>query len=679
MNRTVAPSLSLLVSIVLLLVYAPPLSAAAGDLVWYFQGIQDVYAIDDIEDVDGDGITDIVVESFDAGAVGDHLSCLSGASPGPTASVIWSTQPAGGPSSSGGYGNECMMVGPDMSGDGREDVLLGTAWGGRTAYVLRGTDGGVAFDFDTYADTPPVPATSGWVYTVESIPDVDDDGSPDLLFACGSDNDGAYCVSPIEGIVLWYQFMGDAVYSCAALDDVNGDGKPDGAFGVGDNADAVWVVAGGGGPTANVVWTAPMPGSVQVVERIADLNGDGVNDVLAGTWTSTGNVYALSGVSGAPIWTAPIGSFQYIMRLVALDDVDGDGYEDVAVGSWDNRAVVLSGVDGSLVWDTRVGTLNGGDVWAIGRVADTNGDGINDVVAGSFDNHVYLFDGATGDSLWWYNTGNRLYFVNGVGDITGNGWPEVVAGTQMLTAGPPGGRAYLLEGGDISTGVEGPSLALQASTTGGGVRVSLEGAFGYVRCHVERIRAGEGETAEAESFKHELIDALAVGQMTSAEAIAARSLTPGATWVRLTPEPLEIVSGRASYLDGGAAPGETYEYRFVLLTATDDVLYSPTARLVLPGRGPASRALSLAARPNPMNPATTIELTLPEAGPVRIDVYEASGRQVARILDGNRPAGTMRFEWDGRGDDGRALPSGVYFVRAESRDRVSVRKLAVVR
>jgi len=655
---------------------AAPALGAAGDLVWYFQGVEDVYAIDDIEDVDGDGVPDIIVESYDAGAVGDHLYCLSGASPGPAASVIWSTKPAGGASSGGGYGNECMIVGPDVTGDGHEDVLLGTAWGGRSAYVLDGLDAGVFYHFDTYADSPPSPPTSGWVYTIRAAPDLDGDLVPDLFFACGSYNDGAYCVSPRDGLVMWYKYLGDAVYSSAVLDDVNGDGRADGAFGVGDNADAVWVLAGGGGPSAVVVWNRPMPGSVLTVARIADISGDGVNDVVAGTWTAGGDVYALNGVNGNVLWIRPIGSYAYVQRLAVLEDVNGDGTEDVAVGSWDNRAVVLSGIDGGVLWDTRVGTLNGGDVWAIGRVEDTNGDGINDVVAGSFDYHVYLFDGATGDSLWWYNTGNRLYFVNGVTDITGNGWPDVVAGTQMLSGGPPGGRAYLLEGGDLSTGVAEPALLARAVPSESGVRVLLGGAHGYPACHVERLLANDEAPG---SFKYELFEVHAKGAMSAADMMAARRLTPGPLWVRLTDRPIPIASGEALFVDRTAEAGAAYDYRFVLLTEEGEEFFSPTARVLLPGSAPEAKESFLAARPNPMNPATTIEFSLPRTGPARLDVFAASGRHVARLLEADAATGAVRVEWDGRDARGEPAPSGLYFVRLETADRVLTTKITIVR
>jgi hypothetical protein len=622
-----------------------------------------------------------MVETFDAGATGDHLYCLSGASPGPTASVIWSAQPPGGPSSSGGYGDECLFAAPDMTGDGQEDVLLGTAWGGRSAYVMNGMTGAVAYDFDTYADTPPSPATSGWVYTVKPVPDVDEDGVTDFFFACGSYNDGAYCISPGDGLVLWYHSIGDAVYSCSVLDDVNGDGRSDGAFGAGENADGVYVIAGGGGPTATVVWTRTLPGDCLATARIADIDGDGMNDVIAGTWSSSGAVYALSGVDGDVIWIAPVGSYSYVQEVVALDDVNGDGLQDVVVGAWDNRATVLSGLDGAILWSTLVGTLNGGDVWTVGRVGDVTCDGINDVVAGSFDYHVYLFDGATGDSVWWYNTGNRLYTVEGVSDITGNGWPEVIAGTQMLTAGPPGGRAYLIEGGDIPTGVAGTALSTSAAPSGPGIRVTLEGAREYAACHVERIRAGDEAARAASAFKRELFGAHETGAMTAADAMAARCLTPGPLWTRLTTEPIPILSGGASYLDTTAEPGRLYAYRFVLLTDEGDMLYAPaaTARAEGTGGGIASPAFSLAACPNPVNPSTTIEFALPEAGPVRLAVYAANGRELARLLDERLPAGPARVEWDGRDSSGRALPSGLYFLRLEGKEFAETAKITVLR
>ncbi|MCA9751410.1 MAG: hypothetical protein KC591_04410, partial [Gemmatimonadetes bacterium] len=346
-----------------------------GALVWMFQGPEDVLSSGEIQDQDGDGTPDLVVESYDAGASGDHLYCLSGAAPGPNAVTIWSVRPLGGPSNSGGYGSDCLEISEDLNRDGKQDVLLGTAWGARTAFALDGTNGATHWSFDTYSDSPPNPAVSGWVYTITSTPDTNGDQVPDVFFGCGSDNNRFYHASGSSGSVLWSLDLGDAIFSSAALGDVTGDGIPDCAAGVGDNADAVWVLRGG--PTGvPLVWNHSMPGTVMALARVSDLTGNGTDDLFAGTWTS--QVFAFDGATGDTAWVAFLPGSANVMRLATLDDVNGDSIPDVAVGSWATSVFALSGADGSILW----ASLTGDDNWAVGRVDDVTGDGINDVVAG---------------------------------------------------------------------------------------------------------------------------------------------------------------------------------------------------------------------------------------------------------------------------------------------------------
>jgi outer membrane protein assembly factor BamB len=114
--------------------------------------------------------------------------------------------------------------------------------------------------------------------------------------------------------------------------------------------------------------------------------------------------------------------------------VTGDGLSELIVSSWENAVIVLDGSDGSLVWKTTVGTLNGGDVWTARAIGDLNGDGREDVIAGSFDTHVYALEGDTGQVFWAFRTGNRVFSVAPVGDLNGDGNPEVAAGTQDTTS-----------------------------------------------------------------------------------------------------------------------------------------------------------------------------------------------------------------------------------------------------
>jgi hypothetical protein len=65
--------------------------------------------------------------------------------------------------------------------------------------------------------------------------------------------------------------------------------------------------------------------------------------------------------------------------------------------------------------------------------------------------------------------------------------------------------------------------------------------------------------------------------------------------------------------------------------------------------------------PNPFNPSTTIRYSLPEAGPVRLAVYDLLGREVARLADGERHAGSHELVFDAAG-----LPSGSYLLVLEA-------------
>jgi hypothetical protein len=57
-------------------------------------------------------------------------------------------------------------------------------------------------------------------------------------------------------------------------------------------------------------------------------------------------------------------------------------------------------------------------------------------------------------------------------------------------------------------------------------------------------------------------------------------------------------------------------------------------------------------------------LELPYAAELKARVYDASGREVARLADGMRPAGVHVFSLDGSGGAAPGLASGVYFARA---------------
>jgi ligand-binding sensor domain-containing protein len=97
-------------------------------------------------------------------------------------------------------------------------------------------------------------------------------------------------------------------------------------------------------------------------------------------------------------------------------------------------------------------------------------------------------------------------------------------------------------------------------------------------------------------------------------------------------------------------------------------------------RGESPRALAiLGNRPNPFNPSTTIEFTLPEAGRAELAVYDITGRKVRTLVSGFGKNGKYATVWDGRDDDGQPVASGIYLARLVAGKTAITRKMALVR
>ncbi len=84
---------------------------------------------------------------------------------------------------------------------------------------------------------------------------------------------------------------------------------------------------------------------------------------------------------------------------------------------------------------------------------------------------------------------------------------------------------------------------------------------------------------------------------------------------------------------------------------------------------------SLSASPNPFNPETTLQYTIPQPENVRIDVYDITGRRVKTLVNSRRAAGTYSIRWNGRNESGQYVSSGMYFARLEAGKLVAKQKL----
>ncbi len=84
--------------------------------------------------------------------------------------------------------------------------------------------------------------------------------------------------------------------------------------------------------------------------------------------------------------------------------------------------------------------------------------------------------------------------------------------------------------------------------------------------------------------------------------------------------------------------------------------------------------------PNPFNPETRIQFSLPQAQRVDLAIYDVHGRLVKELIDYRDYApGTYTVDWDGTDLDGKKVASGVYFSRMQAGVYSSTRKMSLVK
>jgi hypothetical protein len=167
----------------------------------------------------------------------------------------------------------------------------------------------------------------------------------------------------------------------------------------------------------------------------------------------------------------------------------------------------------------------------------------------------------------------------------------------------------------------------------------------------------------------------------------------GPVWAGdLVPEPQWImVSGGTGWLESGAAEeldiivittglttDAVYNAAVLVLTAAEAVTI-PVYLLVNQDLGVSDPQLIVAYRlypayPNPFNPVTTIQYSIPAAVDVRLSIYNMLGEEVEILAAGKHQPGNYTVSWNGS-----RFSSGMYFYRLYTSEFSTVRKLLLLK
>ena len=106
-----------------------------------------------------------------------------------------------------------------------------------------------------------------------------------------------------------------------------------------------------------------------------------------------------------------------------------------------------------------------------------------------------------------------------------------------------------------------------------------------------------------------------------------------------------------------------------------DVYYNESPDLGIDDDAPVATGYELSQNyPNPFNPITNISYTVPEAGLVKLSVFNALGEKVSTLVNNVVTPGTHTATWSAGNN-----PSGVYFYRIEAGSFTQTRKLLLIK
>jgi len=83
--------------------------------------------------------------------------------------------------------------------------------------------------------------------------------------------------------------------------------------------------------------------------------------------------------------------------------------------------------------------------------------------------------------------------------------------------------------------------------------------------------------------------------------------------------------------------------------------------------------------PNPFNPNTVIEFSLPTDIEINIVIYDLMGNEVKTLINEFKPVGQYSVNWDGRDNAGQSVSGGIYFYQLQIDGFVQTRKMVLLK
>lgn len=324
-----------------------------------------------VADLEGDGTLEIIlVDHGEPGGRPPRLMVLD-----PSGTTRWSRDlPAGAPEF------DAPVVG-DLDGDGRQEILVDTGSSGLIS----------AFDAEGRPWGGGWPVAPGGTHFGKLLADLDGDGRPELVAVSNPPPDLVgnrqrfLLVIGADGVVRHRWTLGtcdteinvpEQLAAVANLDD-----DPELELVAVDGCQGI--SAFDPGQPSGPLWTALTESTLVASPVVGDLEGDGREEVIIGGVSRgkglPGGLHVFDH-RGRPRQGWPVLVEESFQAGAALADLDGDGVLDIVIPAWDSQTVHVVRADGFELDGWPVRTQANAATRSIPVVGDVDGDGWPDVV-----------------------------------------------------------------------------------------------------------------------------------------------------------------------------------------------------------------------------------------------------------------------------------------------------------
>lgn len=371
----------------------------------------------------------------------------------------------------------------DLDGDDTLDVVFGCYRNDSMVYALNGADGSLLWKYNTATSAEGCNDVAMLIY------DVDDNGTNEVVVP-SSCNPTTFCFNGADGTIKWASPSAGSD-SPPVIADLDNDNIPEiihGEFG--------GTVRSYNAETGAENWNITVDDNswIQTAPSTNDLDGNGQMDFVVATWNFSDNnkVYAYNGADNSLMWSYPLTDVVYHGTSIA--DINKDGISELVIGDYSGTLTVLK-PDGTLLWNysasgyigspVSIGDIDGDDwcdlvfcagseiialnydgseKWIYGLsgyntafrgvvLCDMNNDSKKDVVFATSGGEVIAVNGTSGTNIWsidlqsHYGYPFAIDHAPVIGDMDSDGYLDVfvIGGhTEYPDFSVNYGRAYAL-------------------------------------------------------------------------------------------------------------------------------------------------------------------------------------------------------------------------------------------